>query len=145
MSTSLQLDPFQGLRIFEDSITRLMNEPRTGRPWSPAVDILETEDALVLKADLPDVDINDIDVRVENNTLSLRGHRKFEKEEASKGWHRIERSYGDFTRSFSVPSSVDTEKVAAYYKNGVLTISLPKKEAAKPRQVKVAVQQHQAA
>ena len=64
MSTSLQLDPFQGLRIFEDSITRLMNEPRTGRPWSPAVDILETEDALVLKADLPDVDINDIDVRV---------------------------------------------------------------------------------
>ncbi len=145
MSTSLQLDPFQGLRIFEDSITRLMNEPRTGRPWSPAVDILETEDALVLKADLPDVDINDIDVRVENNTLSLRGHRKFEKEEASKGWHRIERSYGDFTRSFSVPSSVDTEKVAADYKNGVLTISLPKKEAAKPRQVKVAVQQHQAA
>ena len=145
MSTSLQLDPFQGLRIFEDSITRLMNEPRTGRPWSPAVDILETEDALVLKADLPDVDINDIDVRVENNTLSLRGHRKFEKEEASKGWHRIERSYGDFTRSFSVPSSVDTEKVAADYKNGVLTISLPKIEAAKPRQVKVAVQQHQAA
>ncbi|MES1258879.1 MAG: Hsp20/alpha crystallin family protein, partial [Acidobacteriota bacterium] len=112
MSTSLQLDPLQGLRIFEDSITRLMNEPRTGRPWSPAVDILETEDALVLKADLPDVDINDIDVRVENNTLSIRGHRKFEKQDTTKGWHRIERSYGDFTRSFAVPSTVDTEKVA---------------------------------
>jgi HSP20 family protein len=141
MSTSLQLDPLQGLRIFEDSITRLMNEPRTGRPWSPAVDILETEDALVLKADLPDVDINDIDVRVENNTLSIRGHRKFEKEDTTKGWHRIERSYGDFTRSFTIPSTVDTEKVGADYKNGVLTISLPKKEAAKPRQVKVAVRQ----
>lgn len=145
MSNSLQLDPFQGLRIFEDSITRMLNEPRTGRPWSPAVDILETEDSLVLKADLPDVDINDIDIRVENNTLSLRGHRKFEKEQSAKGWHRIERSYGDFTRSFTVPSTVDTEKVAADYKNGVLTISLPKKETAKPRQVKVAVQQNQAA
>lgn len=145
MSTSLQLDPFQGLRIFEDAVTRLMNEPRTGRPWSPAVDILETEDALVLKADLPDVKVEDIDIRVENNTLSLRGHRKFEKDEAAKGWHRIERSYGEFTRSFTVPSSVDTEKVGADYQNGVLTISLPKKEAARPRQVKVAIQQPQAA
>ena len=138
MSTALQLDPFQGLRLFEDAITRLMNEPRTGRPWSPAVDILETEDALVLKADLPDVKIDDIDVRVENNTLTLRGHRKFEKDENVKGYHRIERSYGEFARSFAVPSTVDTEKVAADYKNGVLTITLPKKEAAKPRQVKVA-------
>ncbi len=145
MSTTLQLDPFQGLRIFEDAVTRLMNEPRTGRPWSPAVDILETEDALVLKADLPDVKVEDIDIRVENNTLSLRGHRKFEKDETAKGWHRIERSYGEFTRSFTVPSSVDTEKVGADYQNGVLTISLPKKEAAKPRQVKVAIQQPQAA
>lgn len=143
MSSSLALDPLQGLRIFEDSITRLMNEPRTGRPWSPAVDILETEDALVLKADLPDVKTEDIDVRVENNTLTIRGQRRFEKDEKAKGWHRIERSYGEFTRSFAVPSTVDTEKVAADYKNGVLTISLPKKEAAKPRQVKVAIQHEQ--
>jgi len=145
MSTSLQIDPFQGLRIFEDAVTRLMNEPRTGRPWSPAVDILETEDSLVLRADLPDVKVEDIDVRVENNTLTLRGNRKFEKDENAKGWHRIERSYGEFTRSFAVPSSVDTEKVAADYHNGVLTISLPKKEAAKPKQVKVAIQQAHAA
>lgn len=139
MSTSV-IDPFQGLRLFEDAVTRLMSEPRTGRPWSPAVDVLETEDHLTLKADLPDVDINDIDIRVENQTLTLRGERKFERDEKVKGYHRIERSYGEFVRSFHVPSTVDTEKVAAEYKNGVLTISLPKKEAAKPRQVKVAVQ-----
>jgi HSP20 family protein len=139
MST-MHLDPIQGLRLFEDAVTRLMNEPRTGRPWSPAVDILETEDNLMLKADLPDVNIDDIDIRVEKNTLTLRGQRKFEKDDSIKGWHRIERSYGEFTRTFQVPSTVDTEKVAADYKNGVLTISLPKKEAAKPRQVKVDVQ-----
>jgi HSP20 family protein len=140
MST-MHLDPIQGLRLFEDAVTRLMNEPRTGRPWSPAVDILETEDNLMLKADLPDVKIEDIDIRVENNTLTLRGQRNFQKDDKVKGWHRIERSYGEFTRTFQVPNTVDTEKVAADYKNGVLTISLPKKEAAKPRQVKVDVQQ----
>ena len=140
MSTAVTLDPFQGLRLFEDAVTRLMSEPRTGRPWSPAVDILESEDNLILKADLPDVRIEDIDIRVENQTLTLSGHRKFEKNDAVKGYHRIERSYGEFVRSFAVPSTVDTEKVAADYKNGVLTIMLPKKEAAKPRQVKIAVQ-----
>jgi HSP20 family protein len=128
-----------GLRLFEDAVTRLMSEPRTGRPWSPAVDIVETQDALQLKADLPDVKLEDIDVRVENQTLTLSGKRRFEKEEKVKGYHRIERSYGDFVRSFAIPQTVDTEKVAADYKNGVLTISLPKKEAAKPRQVKVEV------
>ena len=144
MSTSLSLDPFGGLRIFEDAVTRLMNEPRANRPWSPSVDIYETEDALTLKADLPEVRIEDIDVRVENQTLTLRGQRKFAKEENIKGYHRIERSYGEFVRSFAVPSTVDTEKVQADYKNGVLTITLPKKEAAKPRQVKVAIQDGEA-
>src|SRR5579883_1603542 len=140
MSTALSLDPFNGLRLFEDAVTRLMSEPSAGRPWSPAVDIVETEDGLTLKADLPDVKIEDIDIRVENNTLSIRGNRKFEKDDKAKGYHRIERSYGEFVRSFALPSTVDTEKVTADYKNGVLTISLPKKETAKPRQVKVAVQ-----
>jgi len=133
-------DAFNGLRLFEDAVTRLMSEPRTGRPWSPAVDVLETEDALVLRADLPDVKTEDIDVRVENNTLILRGKRTFDNDEKVKGWHRIERSYGEFVRSFAVPSTVDTEKVAAEYKNGVLTVALPRKESAKPRQVKIAVQ-----
>ena len=140
MSTALSVDPFHGLRLFEDAVTRLMSEPSSGRPWSPAVDIIETEDAITLKADLPDVRIEDIDIRVENNTLSIRGHRKFEKDEKVKGYHRIERSYGEFVRSFALPSTVDSEKVSADYRNGVLNVTLPKKEAAKPRQVKVAVQ-----
>ncbi len=141
MSTSLTLDPFNGLRLFEDAVTRMMSEPRTNRPWSPNVDILETNDALIVKADLPDVKIEDIDVRVENQTLTLRGHRKFEKDENAKGYHRLERSYGEFVRSFAVPSTVDTDKVQADYKNGVLTVTLPRKESAKPRQVKVEVHQ----
>jgi HSP20 family protein len=140
MSTAVTLDPFGGLRLFEDAVTRMMSEPRANRPWSPAVDIFESEDALTLKADVPDVKIEDIDVRVENETLTVRGHRKFEKEQNTKGYHRIERSYGEFVRSFAVPPTVNTEKVQADYKNGVLTITLPKKEAAKPRQVKIAVQ-----
>jgi HSP20 family protein len=142
MTNSLSIDPFQGLRLFEDAVTRLMSEPSAGRPWSPAVDIVETEDALTLKADVPGVNINAIDIRVENNTLTLTGNRKFEKNEKIKGYHRIERSYGEFVRSFALPNTVDTEKVAADYKDGVLTISLPRKESAKPRQVKVAVQQN---
>ncbi len=138
---SLTHDPINSLRLFEDAVTRLMSEPRTSRPWSPAVDIVETENELVLKADLPDVKLEDIDVRVENQTLSIKGERKFEKDFADKGYHRIERSYGSFMRSFAVPNSVDTEKVSADYRNGVLTIALPKKEAAKPKQVKVEVKQ----
>ena len=139
MSTAIAVDPFQGLRFFEDAVTRLMSEPRTSRPWSPAVDIMETEDAVTLKADLPDVKITDIDVRVENGTMTLKGFRKFEKDENVKGYHRIERSYGEFVRSFAVPNTVEADKVAAEYKNGVLTITLPKKEAAKPRQIKVEI------
>jgi HSP20 family protein len=139
MSTAVTADPFHGLRVFEDAVTRLMNEPRTSRPRSPAVDIVETEDALTLKADLPDVKTEDIDIRVENNTMTLRGSRKFEKDTSVKGYHRIERSYGDFVRSFALPNTVETDKVGAEYENGVLTITLPKKEAAKPRQVKVEI------
>jgi len=139
MSTAVTIDPFQGLRFFEDAVTRLMIEPRTSRPWSPAVDIVETEDALTLKADLPDVKTEDLDIRVENGTMTLRGSRKFEKDASVKGYHRIERSYGEFVRSFALPPTVETDKVGAEYKNGVLTITLPKKETAKPRQVKIEI------
>jgi HSP20 family protein len=134
-------DPLANLRFFEDAFNRLLSEPRASRPWSPAVDIFETEDELVLKADVPEVELKDIDVRVENQTLTLSGERKFEKDDNSKGFHRIERSYGQFTRSFTLPSIVDSEKVEASYKNGVLTVKLPKKAAAKPRQVKIEVKQ----
>jgi HSP20 family protein len=132
-------DPLTSLRMFEDTFARLLNEPASNRPWAPAVDIYETENELVLKADLPDVDQKDIDVRVENQTLTISGERKFEKEDSAKSYHRIERSYGAFSRSFAVPNTFDTDKIAASYRNGVLRVTLPKKEAAKPRQIKVAV------
>jgi HSP20 family protein len=132
-------DPLANLRLFEDAFSRMLTEPQTNRPWAPAVDIYETENELVLKADLPDVDLKDIDVRVENQTLTIAGERKFEQQESGKGYHRIERNYGTFVRSFSVPNSFDTETIAAEFKNGVLSVTLPKKEAAKPRQVKVEV------
>ena len=130
-------DPLANIRLFEDAFTRMFNEPQTNRPWTPSVDIYETENELVVKADLPDVDLKDIDVRVENQTLTIAGERKFEKQDSAKGYHRIERSYGNFTRSFAVPNSFDTDKIAASFKNGVLSVSLPKKDAAKPRQIKI--------
>ena len=132
-------DPLANLRVFEDAFTRMLAEPQTNRPWTPSVDIYETENELVLKTDLPDVDLKDIDVRVENQTLTIAGERKFEQEQSGKGFHRIERSYGRFVRSFAVPNSFDTGNIGADYKNGVLTVKLPKTEAAKPRQIKVEV------
>ena len=128
-------------RSFEDAVNQLLNAPAAARPWTPAVDIRETEHALIVKADLPEVNESDIDIRIENGTLALKGERKFEKDETGKGgYHRIERSYGAFARYFTLPDTVDAEKVAADFKNGVLTVTLPKKEAAKPRSIKVAVQ-----
>ena len=133
------LDAFPaGLRAFQDTVNRLFTEPN-GRPWVPAVDIKETENDLILKADVPDVDMKDIDVRVENGTLTLRGERKFETEKKEGSWHRVERSYGTFERAFTLPDSVNFDAVKADYKNGVLTVTLPKKEVAKPRQIKVNV------
>ena len=134
-----QFDPLASIRVFEDAFTRMLTEPQTNRPWTPAVDIFETDNELVLRADLPDVELKDIDVRVENQTLTLAGERKFQAQDNGKGYHRIERSYGNFVRSFAVPSAFDTEKIGAEYKNGVLSVTLPKKEAAKPRQIKVEV------
>jgi len=127
-----------GLRLFQDSISRLFSEPAS-RPWSPAVDIYETENELVLKADVPDVDPKNVGIQVENGTLTLKGERKFEQEKNGKGFHRIERSYGQFVRAFSLPDSVDTENVKADYKSGVLTVTIPKKEVAKPRTINVQV------
>ncbi len=128
-----------GVRLFQDSLSRLFSEPAS-RPWSPAVDIFETENDLVLKADLPDVDPKNVGIQLENHTLTLKGERKFESEEKTqKGFHRIERSYGKFVRAFSLPDTVEGEKVKADYKNGVLTITLPKKEVAKPRSINIEV------
>src|SRR3954452_7393219 len=129
-------DPLANLRAFEDAFSRVLSEPQLNRPWAPSVDIFETENELVVKADVPDVDSKDIDVRVENQTLTIAGERRFDGNgDANKGFHRIERNYGKFVRSFAVPNTFDTDKVGAAYQNGVLTVSLPKKEAAKPRQI----------
>ena len=128
-----------GLRLLHDSVNRLFSEP-AARPWSPSVDIYETENELVVKADLPDVDPKNVGIQLENGTLTLRGERKFEEQKnGQKGFHRIERSYGSFVRAFSLPDTVDGEKVKADYKNGVLTISLPKKEVAKPKTINIEV------
>jgi HSP20 family protein len=125
-------------RMFQDSMSRMFAEPN-GRPWVPPVDIQETENELVLKADVPEVEMKDIDVRLENGTLTIRGERKFEAKKNEGGWHRVERGYGSFERAFTVPDTVNPEAVKADYKNGVLTVTMPKKEVAKPRQIKVDV------
>ena len=127
-----------GLRLFQDSLSRLFSEPAS-RPWTPPVDIYETENELVLKADVPDIDPKDVGIQLENGTLTLKGERKFQKEEAGKGYTQVERNYGTFARYFSLPETVDSEKVQAAYAQGVLTVTLPKKEVAKPRSIKVQV------
>jgi HSP20 family protein len=131
-------EPFPGLKSFEDTMNRLFAEP-SARPWMLPVDIAENENELVVKADVPDVRFEDIQVNLENDTLTLKGQRKFEKASEKGGYHRIERSYGSFERSFTVPNTVDAEHVKADYKNGVLTVTLPKKESAKPRKINVEV------
>lgn len=134
-----ELDEFpKGLRLFHDSVSRLLSEPAS-RPWSPPVDIYETDHELVLKADVPDIDPKNVGIQLENGTLTLKGERKFENERSGKGFHRVERSYGTFVRAFSLPETIDPEQVKADYKNGVLTITLPKKEIAKPRTINVEI------
>ncbi len=141
--TLVKYDPFSGfefpagLRLFEDTVSRLLNTPGTARPWSPNVDIAETQNELVLKADVPGVDLKDIDIQFENGTLTVKGERKFESESESEGYHRRERTFGSFMRCFALPDTVDAEKVKATYANGVLTITMPKKELAKPRSIKI--------
>lgn len=133
------LEPFPGLRAFEDTMNQLFSESNgSSRPWMPAVDIWEDENELMVKADIPDLKFEDIHVDLENGTLTLRGERKFEKAEKG-GYHRVERAFGAFERSFTVPETVDAEHVKADYKNGVLTVTLPKKESAKPRKINVEV------
>ena len=126
------------LRLFQDSLSRLFSEPGS-RPWTPAVDIYETENELVLKADVPDVDAKNVAIQIENGTLTLKGERKFEHNTNGRGFHRIERAYGSFVRAFSLPETVDPDKVKADYRNGVLTVTLPKKEIAKPRTINVEI------
>jgi len=146
MATISHLEPFRGLSTLQGQFNRLFNESFRNQAeesalttWAPAVDIYETPNELVVKADLPDVNEKDIDVRVENNLLTIRGERKFEKSVSEENYLRVERTYGAFSRSFSLPNTVNAEAIGAEYKNGVLTVTLPKREESKPRQVKVTV------
>jgi HSP20 family protein len=144
--TLARWEPFRGVTTLQDQINRLFNDvfDRKGEEsslsaWAPAVDIYETEHELVVKADLPDVDPKDLDIRVENNILTIRGERKFEKKVSEENYLRVERSYGSFARSFSLANTVNPDAIKADYQNGVLTLSVPKREEAKPKQIKVTV------
>ncbi len=133
--------PRREVEAFGDGVG-LTGEESNLTPWAPAVDIYETENELVVKADLPDVNPQDLDIRVENNILTIRGERKFETKVHDDNYLRIERAYGSFSRSFSLASSVNSEAIKADYQNGVLTLSIPKREEAKPKQIKVNVGTH---
>jgi HSP20 family protein len=146
MNTITRRDQSRGLtlqdevnRLFEDNFTR----ERTGHAdlatWTPPVDIYETENELVVKAELPDFQDKDIDVRITNNTLTIRGERKFEKDVKEENYLRIERAYGSFVRSFSLPNTVSSENIRADYRNGVLTLHMAKREESKPKQIKISV------
>lgn len=143
-ATLTQFHPFRGVSSLQDQINRLFDgafdrssDEGNLTPWAPAVDIFETEHNLIVKADLPDVKPEELDIRVENNILTIRGERKFEKKANESNYLRVERSYGSFSRSFSLSNTVNTESIQADYNNGVLTLSIPKREEAKPKQIKV--------
>jgi HSP20 family protein len=141
-------DPFREFTQLQDRITRAFSNPYgrsderllTSGTWVPPVDIYQNgEHELVLKAELPDLTREEIDITVDNGTLTIRGEKKFSGEVKEESFHRIERRYGSFSRAFSLPQTVDTAKVGAEYKNGVLTVRLPLREEARPRQIKVDV------
>ena len=142
-------DPFRELNAVQERVNRLFGDVyRTADDdvmrrgvWAPAVDIYDSgSHELVIKAELPDMSKDDIAITVENNTLTLSGEKKMDGSIKEECCHRIERTYGSFSRAFSLPTTVDTSKVSADYKNGVLTIKLPVREEAKPKQIQVQVQ-----
>jgi HSP20 family protein len=144
MSNLNRWEPFRAASTLHEQLNRVFGdafhrEESNLTTWAPAVDILETEHELVVKADLPEVDPKDLDIRVENNILTIRGERKFQKQVNENNYLRVERSYGSFARSFSLANTVNSEAIKADYQNGVLTLNIPKREEAKPKQIKVNV------
>jgi len=147
-------EPFRDLVSLQERMNRLFDESYRSRAgagagqdddwalggsWAPSVDIYEHEGNIVLKAEIPGVEPKDVDIRVENNTLTLRGERKLDQQIKRDNYHRVERSYGVFTRSFTLPNVVDQEKIKAEYTDGVLKLTLPKREEAKPKQISINV------
>src|SRR3989449_5959006 len=147
MTVLTRWDPFREFTTLQDRMNRLLRdsfgsesqETLASTSFAPAVDIYEDEHTITLKIEVPGIDEKDIDVRIENNTLTVHGERKIEKEEKEENFRRVERQYGSFTRSFTLPSSVDPGQVSAHYDKGVLKINLAKKAEAKPKQIKVNV------
>jgi HSP20 family protein len=142
----VRYDPFKDLRTLQEEVNRLFSTNMTrafgdegiGRgAWAPSVDIYENKDQIVLEAELPGMKQEDFDLSIENNVITLRGERRFEKTDESDNYHRVERSYGSFTRSFTLPQSVTADEARADYTNGVLRVTLPKREEAKSRRIQV--------
>ncbi|MGH9433740.1 MAG: Hsp20/alpha crystallin family protein [Terriglobia bacterium] len=150
MATIVRWEPFRDLLTTQDRFNRLFNdtfarafgggdsgEESGTRSWAPAVDVLENDQNVVLKADLPGVDPKDVEIRIQDNTLTLKGERKFEKDVKEGNYQVVERSYGSFFRGFSLPAYINSENVTADYKDGLLTLTLPKREEAKPKVIKL--------
>jgi HSP20 family protein len=141
-----RFDPFRDVLALQNRMNALFqdysrnqgdNELLTTSSFVPPVDIYEDEHKVVLKLEIPGIALEDLDIRVENNTLTVRGERKFEKEEKEENFHRVERRYGSFYRAFTLPTTVNTENIKAEYENGVLRLTLEKRAEAKPKQIKI--------
>jgi len=151
MSSLIRWEPFREFATLSDRMNRLFGETGRSLPawpteeglttgvWNPPVDVFETNESIVLKADLPEVSKEDVDISVQGNVLTIRGERKREEEVKEKDFYRMERSHGVFTRSFTLPGTVDPEKIEAGFSSGVLTVTLPKREESKPKQIRVKV------
>jgi HSP20 family protein len=143
-------EPFRELTRIQDEFNRLFDdrlyryrggqEEELGSAFLPAIDVYEDHEALTMTAELPGIEPKDVDLRIENGVLTLKGERKLEKEEKKENYRRVERSYGTFMRTFTLPTTVDGDKVKAEFKNGVLKVMLPKKEESKPKSIKVKVE-----
>jgi len=149
MSSIIRWEPYRELGTLRDRMDRLFDqfsgrnwgtdEGLTAGMWNPPVDVYESNDNIILKVDLPEVNQDDVDISVQGNTLTIRGERKRENEVQEKDYYRMERSYGTFMRSFSLPNTVDAEKIDANFSQGVLKVTLPKREESKPKQIKVKI------
>jgi len=142
----IRWDPFRDVVTLRERMNRMFEDVFSGRTddkeltptsWAPAVDIYETENELVLSAEIPGLSEKEVEIKVEDNTLTLKGERRFEKETKEENYHRIERSYGSFYRAFTLPNSIDPDKIQAEHENGVLRVSMPKRQELKPRTVKI--------
>jgi HSP20 family protein len=143
----IRYDPFRDLRNLQEEVNRLFSsnlsrafgddEGIARGAWNPSVDIYENKDQIVLEAELPGMNREEFDITIENNVITLRGERRFEKKDEADSYHRVERSYGSFTRSFTLPQTVSAEGATAEYRNGVLRVSLPKREEVKARRIEI--------